>query len=305
MRFALYGNVHQARKSALVKELLSCLEGHGAEVWIDRLFYEYLTEQLKMDVNPTGFIDDDRFIDKQGREVDAKADYAVSMGGDGTFLHTATRIGDKGTPIIGVNTGRMGFLADVSGTDIESNISSIYKGEYCVEERTVLGVSFNEGPEGKDAAFSFPYALNEVAVMKLDSSSMISIRVEVDDEYLTTYQADGLIVNTPTGSTGYALSVGGPIMSPMSNVMGIVPVAPHSLNVRPITICDNAEVRLTVESRNHQFMVALDGRSHTCSEETRLVIKRAPYCVRVLKRKGSSFFSTLREKMMWGSDVRN
>ncbi len=305
LRFAIYGNVHQARKSALVKKLLSCLEGHGAEVWIDRLFHEYLTKQLKLDVSPTGFIEGDRFIDLQGHEVETKTDYAVSMGGDGTFLHTATRIGDEGTPIIGVNTGRMGFLADVSGTDIETTISGIYRREYRVEERTVLGVNIDKGIGVNDEDSSYPYALNEVAVMKLDSSSMISIRVEVDGEYLTTYQADGLIVNTPTGSTGYALSVGGPIMSPKSNVIGIVPVAPHSLNVRPITICDTSEVRLTVESRNHQFLVALDGRSHTCSDDTKLVIQRAPYCVRVLKRKDSSFFSTLREKMMWGSDVRN
>lgn len=284
LRFAIFGNIYQARKSALVKKLLCCLEAHEAEVFIDRPFYEYLTTQLQLNVNATGLIDGDQF----------EADFAVSMGGDGTFLHTATRVGPKAIPIIGVNMGRMGFLADVGGDDIDNAVEGIYNGEYRLEERSVLEVSSS----------LFPYALNEVAVLKRDNSSMISIRVDINGEYLTTYQADGLIVNTPTGSTGYALSVGGSIMSPSAGVLGITPVAAHSLNVRPIVVCDDVEIQLKVESRNHQFLVAIDGRNETLTEDTRLSIRRAPYTIRVLKRPDSSFFRTLREKLAWGNDVR-
>ena len=301
LRFALFGNIYQPKKSVLVKKLLCSLEEHKAEVYIDRKFYEYLTKQMLLDIQPTALIDDD-----------FSADIAVSMGGDGTFLQTASRVADKGIPIIGINMGRMGFLADVSGDEIDSTIASIYADECRVEERSVLAVEFirsekrearNEKSGEKEG--SFPYALNEVAVLKRDNSSMISIRVDINGEYLTTYQADGLIINTPTGSTGYALSVGGPIMSPEAHTLGITPVAPHSLNVRPITLCDDAEVTLTVESRNHNFLVAIDGRSEACSEETRLHIRKAPYCIRVLKQPESSFYRTLRSKLMWGNDVRN
>jgi len=284
-RFALFGNIYQAKKSALVKKLLCCLEEHQAEILIDRSFSNYLTEQLKVDVNGAELFEGNNF----------EADFAVSMGGDGTFLQTAARIGDKGIPIIGINMGRMGFLADVSGDDIDSTMQSIFYKEYHVDDRSVLEV---ECPQHL-------YALNEVAVLKRDSSSMISIRVDVNGEYLTTYQADGLIVNTPTGSTGYAMSVGGPIMSPEARVLGITPVAPHSLGVRPITLCDNAEITLKVGSRNHNFLVAVDGRSQACTEDTQLRIRKAPYNICVVKRRDSSFFKTLRNKLMWGNDVRS
>ena len=269
-RFALFGNITPASKSPLVESLLHSLEARGAEVF---------------------FVEGD---------ADFDADFAVSMGGDGTFLRTASRVIEKGIPIIGVNMGRLGFLADVSDEDIDATINHIYDGTYRIERRSVLHLSYSKGrPKG------IPYALNEVAVLKLDNSSMISIRVDVDGEYLTTYQADGLIINTPTGSTGYALSVGGPIMSPEAQTLGITPVAPHSLNVRPVTICDNAEVTLTIESRNHNFLVAIDGRSETCTEDIRLSIRKAPYHINVVKRPDSSFFKTLRNKLMWGTDVRN
>ena len=150
----------------------------------------------------------------------------------------------------------------------------------------------------------YPFALNEVAVLKRDNSSMISIRVDLDGEYLTTYQADGLIVNTPTGSTGYALSVGGPVMLPGSQNIGLVPVAPHGLTVRPLTLPDNLEITLTVESRSHNFLVAIDGRSESCQDSTKLTIRKAPYQVLVLKRPETSFLHTLRSKLFWGSDAR-
>ncbi len=291
LRFALFGNVHQPRKSAFVQELLCTLARHGAEVFIDKRFHEYLTKELHIDVQgaDTLTIDSENFT----------ADFAVSMGGDGTFLKTASRIGNKNIPIIGINTGRMGFLADIDSNHIETAIDLIYQGAYKTEHHSVLEINYSEGtPQGS------PFALNEVAVLKQDNSSMISIQACVNGEYLTTYQADGLIVNTPTGSTGYALSVGGPIMSPDSGTIGIVAVAPHSLTIRPVSICDTAKIELKVESRNHNFLVSIDGRSETCSDATTITIQRAPFDIHVIKRLETSFFSTLREKLMWGNDIR-
>ena len=232
-------------------------------------------------------------------DSDFQADIAVSMGGDGTFLAAASRVGNKDIPILGINMGRLGFLADVSPEEIKECIDDIYNHTYKIDERSVIEVKY-EGPE----LSGYPYALNEVAVLKRDNSSMISIRVEVNGEFLATYQADGLIINTPTGSTGYALSVGGPIIVPQSGTFCITPVASHSLNARPITLRDQVELTLSVESRNHNFLVAIDGRSEACTEATRLILRRAPYNIKVLQRKNHSFYSTLREKLMWGTDPR-
>ena len=215
------------------------------------------------------------------------------MGGDGTFLKTAARVGAKGTPILGVNVGRLGFLADVAPVEIESCLQAIYEDDYAVEDRAVIEVA----PWGA--------ALNDVAILKRDSASMISIRVSINGEYLTTYQADGLIVSTPTGSTAYSLSNGGPIMVPGTGVLLMTAVAPHSLNIRPIVIPDSAEIELDVESRSHSFLVAIDGRSEKCREGTHITLRRAPYNTRVVKRSGKKYFATLREKMMCGADGRS
>ena len=281
LKFALFGNVYQAKKSASVRQLISLLAARGAELYIESGFYNYLTKTLRFGCRPNGLI--------TGR--DFYADIAVSMGGDGTFLATAARVGDKRIPILGINMGRLGFLADVSQDEIEECINDIYNHTYKIDERSVIEVLY-EGPR----LAGYPFALNEVAVLKRDNSSMISIRVEVDGEYLATYQADG--------STGYALSVGGPIIVPQSGTFCITPVASHSLNARPITLQDQARLTLSVEARNHNFLVALDGRSEACTEATRLHLRRASYNIKVLQRKNHSFYSTLREKLMWGADPR-
>lgn len=289
VRIAIFGNLFQPEKSVSIQKLLHIMEQHGVEIMIDAPFYEYITGKLGIAVPKVELITSDDF----------QADVVVSMGGDGTFLEAATRVGDREIPILGINMGRLGFLADFTPDDIEEAVAQICRKELRVERRSVLEVQYSSGnPQG------YPYALNEVAVLKRDNSSMISIRVDIDGEYLTTYQADGLIINTPTGSTGYALSVGGPVMAPGSGTIGIVPVAPHSLNVRPITLCHNVEVTLTVESRSHNFLVAIDGRSEKCVEGAKIIIRKAPYKVKVLKRSGGSFFHTLRSKLMWGNDIR-
>lgn len=289
LKFALFGNVYQAKKSASIELLLQQLKLREADLLIDKAFYTYLTQTLHIDCQPAGLIE----------HSDFDADIAISMGGDGTFLEAASRVRNKNIPILGINVGRLGFLADVSPDEIEDAINDIYEGIYKIDERSVIQVEY-VGPSLK----GYPYALNEVAVLKRDNSSMISIRVEVNGEFLATYQADGLIVNTPTGSTGYALSVGGPIIVPQSGTFCITPVASHSLNARPITLRDQAELSLSIESRNHNFLVAIDGRSEACTEATKLILRRAPYNIKVLQRKQHSFFTTLREKLMWGTDPR-
>ena len=221
------------------------------------------------------------------------------MGGDGTFLRAASRVGAKGTPILGINMGRLGFLADVLPSEIEGAIDGIFKGQFQIEKHSVIRIEAEGEPiEG------CPYALNDIAVLKRDNASMISIRVCIDGEYLVTYQADGLIVSTPTGSTAYGLSNGGPIMVPQSDILCLTPVAPHSLNIRPIVINDKSVITLTVEARSHNFLAAIDGRSEKLLEGTKVTIRRAPYEVNIIKRLNQRYFSTLREKMMWGADTR-
>ena len=289
MKFALFGNTFQTKKSAHAKHLITLLQEHGEEVHISEDFYKFLVEDQGMKIQPDNLITCDDFT----------ADMAISMGGDGTFLKTASRIGHRGIPIIGINTGRLGFLADVSPEGIDRAFEEIINGQYQIEERATLHLHA-EGHKLK----GYPFALNEIAILKRDSSSMISIRTSIAGNYLTTYQADGLVIATPTGSTAYSLSVGGPIMVPRAGTTAITPVAPHSLNVRPIVVRDDWEITLEVSSRSHNFLVAIDGRSETCSEGTILTIRRAPFTTRVVKSNDRHFFDTLREKMMWGADSR-
>ncbi|MBR3856753.1 MAG: NAD kinase [Bacteroidaceae bacterium] len=289
-RCAIFGNTYQPKKCEAVQKLFDALTAFGIVPLIDRPFFEYLSEEMHIAVPAHQLITDDSF----------EADFAVSMGGDGTFLTTAMRVGNKQIPILGINTGRLGFLADFSLDDITETLKHLQEDLLHKEKCNVLQVECSEGQMQ-----GYPFALNEVAVLKRDNSSMISIRVDLGGEYLTTYQADGLIVNTPTGSTGYALSVGGPVMLPGSQNLGLVPVAPHGLTVRPLTLPDDLEITLTVESRSHNFLVAIDGRSESCQDSTKLVIRKAPYQVVVLKRPETTFLHTLRSKLLWGSDTRN
>ena len=289
MRFALFGNTFQEHKSAHVTHLLDILHRKEAQICIHSEFYHFLQNHTKADLTNLEVFEGNQF----------HADMALSIGGDGTFLKAASYVGDKEIPILGINTGRLGFLADISPDQMEEAFNEIYQGMYLAEPRRVLKLTCNG-----QVLKGNPYGLNEIAILKRDSSSMITIHAYINGELLNVYQADGLIITTPTGSTGYSLSVGGPILVPQSGTIGLTAVAPHSLNVRPIVIRDDWEITLDVESRSHNFLVAIDGRSETCREGTRLTIRRADYHIRIVKRCHHSFFNTLREKMMWGIDSR-
>lgn len=290
LRFALFGNTYQEHKSAHVTHLLEILRRRKAQICISNEFYDFLRNHTKADLSGLEVFEGNNF----------SADMVLSIGGDGTFLKAASRVGKKEIPILGINTGRLGFLADVLPDQMEDAFDEIYQGNYLAEPRRVLKLTCNG-----HVLKGYPYGLNEIAVLKRDTSSMITIHAYINGEPLNVYQADGLVISTPTGSTGYSLSVGGPILVPQSGTISLTAVAPHSLNVRPIVIRDDWEITLDVESRSHNFLIAVDGRSETCREGTRLTIKRAGYYVRIVKRCHHSFFNTLREKMMWGMDGRN
>jgi len=286
----MFGNCFQAKKSLHAENLFAILKQHGAEIYVDWEFYEFLTKDLNFTPKVSGLIGDNDF----------EADMVISIGGDGTFLKAASRVGRKNIPILGINTGRLGFLADVSPEEINDTFNEIHNGQFKVEDRSILQLESD-----LEELKGYPFALNEIAILKRDSSSMISIHTTINGAYLTTYQADGLVISTPTGSTAYSLSIGGPIIVPHSNTIAIAPVAPHSLNVRPIVIRDDWEITLDVESRSHNFLIAIDGRSESCSEGSRLTIRKADYNIKVVKRYNHIFFDTLRTKMMWGIDNRS
>ena len=289
LRFALFGKEFQAGKTVSIHRLIDSLKARGAEIYIERTFFQYITSALGMEVEVSGVFDNYNF----------DVDFVISIGGDGTFLRAASMVGSKATPIIGFNTGRLGFLADIHPDEIDHAIAEIVDGHYAVEPHAVIMVEADgEIIEGS------PFALNDIAVLKRDNAAMISVRTCINGEHLVTYQADGLIVSTPTGSTAYGLSNGGPIIVPDADILCLTPVAPHSLNVRPIVINDDSEITLEVESRSHNFLVAIDGRSEKLLESTRLTIRKAPYTINIVKRDSRSYFSTLREKMMWGADHR-
>ena len=289
MRFARFGNCHQPKKSQHASHLFQLLQQREAEVYVDREFYLFLRENALPGLSVAGTIEDGDF----------EADMVICLGGDGTFLRAAEKVGAKGIPILGINTGRLGFLAAVAPEEMEAALDEIYRGDYDVEERITLELSGNGNLPAAGCT-----ALNEIAILKRDSASMIGIHTSINGKYLTTYQADGLIVATPTGSTAYSLSNGGAIIVPQLRTVVLTAVAPHNLYTRPILIPDEWQLTLHIDSRNHNYLVAVDGRNYTCSDETVLDIRRGRHAIRIVKRRGQDFFKTLRKKLGWGAEQR-
>ena len=262
-RFAIFGNVYQRKKSQAIFKLIAILQRYDAEIYVDRPFYEFISEGQHMDVKVDGIFDGDDF----------DVDYAISMGGDGTLLKTAARVHSKDTPIIGINIGRLGFLADVAPSDIETAISDIYAGNYRVDEHSVIKIETS----GEEKLESGPFALNDIAILKRDNASI---------------------------STAYNLSNGGPIIAPGTGTLCLTAVAPHSLNIRPIVVPDSSVISLKVESRSHSVLVAVDGKSTSLHDGTEVRISKAKHTVRIIRFSDRKYYSTLREKMMWGLDQR-
>ena len=290
MKIAVFGNIYRTVLLAHVQLLFEYFKDKDVVLLLDKELYRFVSEDKQCCLDNAEVINDDCF----------EADLALSIGGDGTFLNTAARIGRKQIPILGINTGRLGFLADVSTDEIVPALDAILAKKFSIQERTLLYVETSDG-----TCFEYPYALNEVSVLKQDSSSMLSITASVNGEMVHTYHADGLLVATPTGSTAYSMSVGGPLVVPESENFILSPIASHSLNVRPLIVPDTWVFELEVHSRSQCYLVALDGRSKVLELETKLKIRKADFTVKVVKQLNHTFFDTLKNKLMWGVDKRN
>ena len=289
MKIAIFGNPSADKTCGHEQQLFSLLRSFGDEIAVESRYYRFLTTDMGWDIPHDSIIEGDDF----------QADAVISIGGDGTFLRTATRVGSKGIPMVGINTGRLGFLADITTDRITDAVTRIHNGDYTLEERNLLQINMEGLPQGHT-----PYALNDIAILKHDISSMIQVATSVGGTPMITYQADGLVVATPTGSTAYSLSVGGPVIAPGTNVICLTPVAPHSLTMRPLVLPAGETIRLDVSSRSHSFLVSIDGNSFSCPEHTAIEISRAPFRISVIKPAKGDFFATLREKMFWGTDSR-
>lgn len=290
MKAIIFGNIYQEKKAAYVESILCELSMAGFDLIVDEMFHTFISKHLDGQLPQYSI----------SSELDKSADIAISVGGDGTFLHTASRVAEAEIPILGINTGRLGFLADMAPQQLHAMASNLAKGNFKTEPRTLLSTTLSP----LEVKLDHPFALNEVAVLKHDNSSTIEITTHINGKFLTNYTADGLVVCTPTGSTGYSLSAGGPILTPDSRAFCLSPVAPHSLSIRPVVLCDDVEVTLSVSSRTHHFMIALDGRSQSLKDDVQISLKKAPHTVHVVKIAHPDFFDTLRQKMMWGADKR-
>jgi NAD+ kinase len=294
MKVALFGKQFSEEFLDSFKLILDEFNSKKIDLCIYRPFYDFVVNDLGFAPNVSEFFSEHSDLDKE-------ADYFFSIGGDGTFLDAVTVVQDSGIPIVGVNSGRLGFMADIAQDEIPAAISNILEGNFSIEERTLLKVQTGDNGLFKD----FNYALNEFTVHKKDSASMITIHTYIDGEYLNSYWADGLIIATPTGSTAYSLSVGGPILIPNTQNFVISPISPHNLTVRPIVVPNQQEITLKVEGRSDSYLASLDSRSVSFEALIELKISKADFKIKVLKLNTHSFYSTLRNKLMWGVDKRN
>ena len=292
MRVAVYGKQFQKEVAPFVQELFQELEKANMEVLVYEPFYNFLSQQMSMNL----------FLGTYNtyEELKVDIDLFISVGGDGTILDATTLIRDTGIPIIGVNTGRLGFLADIAKDQIPKTIKQLVNKRFSIDQRTLLRLETDKPIFG-----DLNFALNEVTISRKDTTSMITITTYINDQYLNSYWADGLIISTPTGSTGYSLSCGGPIVMPGSHNFIITPIAPHNLNVRPLVISDEYEIKVTVEGRVSQFLVALDSRTQTIDAGQELTIKKENFKINMVETETQDFASTLRNKLLWGLDKRN
>jgi NAD+ kinase len=292
MTIAIFGSPYPEHFSKYIQHLIKKLETEHINLIVEEEFSVFLENNIRFNKSIVTF--------NSYETLKNKADFLFSIGGDGTLLKAVTYVRDSNIPILGINTGRLGFISSVSADQIDEAITDVLKGNYKINERILLELSTSK-QLFKDKNF----ALNEVAVSKKDTSSMIRIDAYVDDEFLNTYWADGLVVSTPTGSTGYSLSCGGPIITPGTDNIIITPNAPHNLNVRPIVIDGNSVVKLKVEDREQLALVSLDSRSRAFDSETELIIKKASFKTKLVRPQNNSFISTIRHKLMWGLDKRS
>lgn len=292
MNVAIYGRKVTKQDAYDYEQLLKILRDFG---W-NAVLEENLKDQL---VKKTGFGKEcDTF--SSHRDLKTGIDFAFSVGGDGTFIQTVSYIRDSGVPILGINTGRLGFLANISRDQIHSTMELVKQQKYLFQKRSLLRVETENDLFGEDNI-----ALNEVTVHKKDTASMITVHATLDGNYLNSYWADGLIVATPTGSTAYSLSCGGPIITPGCQVHILTPIAPHNLNVRPVVVPDHMPIKLQIEGRERKYLISLDSNSKNIPQGAELTIRKAEFMINVMKFEDNTFLDTIRNKMLWGIDKRN
>ncbi len=291
MKIALNGRAFRDTAASYVQDIFDEMHKHGITLQINRTFYAFLK---KVGVKPgchNLYRDKNDLFD---------ADVVFSIGGDGTLLETVTHVGEREIPIAGINMGRLGFLATIPSEHVATSIRHIYEGYYNYDERTLIHLESDS-----DLFEGLSFGLNEFTILKKDTSSMIIVHTYIDGEYLNSYWADGLIVATPTGSTGYSLSCGGPVILPQSNNFVVTPVSAHNLNVRPMIVPDNSTISFEIEGRSKNFLVSLDSRSKTVDASVQLAVRKENFKARILKLNGHNYLSTLRNKLSWGLDIRN
>ena len=292
MKIALFGTNFSENFNKYIQHLVHKLESEKVEIFIEESFFDYVKERLRFK--------NEVFTFNSHEDLKDRVDILFSIGGDGTLLSAVSYIRNSNIPILGINTGRLGFISSVAPDQIEQAVNDVLNKNYKTNRRTLLTLNTSNNLfKNKN------FALNEVAIVKKDTSSMIKIEAYVDDEFLNTYWADGLIVSTPTGSTGYSLSCGGPIIAPGTNNIIITPIAQHNLNVRPIVINHNSTIKLKVEDRDQLALVSLDSCSRAFDSSVELTIKKANFKINLIEPQNNSFISTVRQKLMWGIDKRN
>lgn len=291
MKVAIFGLEINPEYVSTIEKIFLLLNNRNINFYIHIDFYHKIKEKLHNNSNK---------IFSLLSDLPNDVNLMFSIGGDGTLLKSFQITKNKSLPVIGINTGRLGFLSEISINELEEAIDLLIKGKYSIEERMLLELGTNQGSLFPD----YNYALNEITVTKMDTSSMISIHTYVDDEFLSSYWADGLIISTPTGSTAYSLSVGGPIIPPNAKNIVITPIAPHNLTMRPIVVPGTSKIELKIEGRGTQFLSSIDSRSEAIDFPGSLLIKKADFKAKTIKLDGHSFFNTLRKKLMWGTDYR-
>lgn len=294
MKVGIYGQFYHKDSGEYITYLLENLHQFGIEIYIEKKYYEIFSSRVTITETYKTF--------ESYEDLDNSFDLFFSIGGDGTILRTITYVQDLNIPILGINTGRLGFLATIQKEEIKNAISKIISKEFTVIERSVLAIETS--PSNNDIK-SMNFALNEVTVARKDTTSMITVKTHLNGEYLTSYWADGLIVATPTGSTGYSLSCGGPVITPSNNSFVLTPIAPHNLNARPLVIPDKTNIKLEVSGREDNYLISLDSRIATVNINTIITIQKAPFTVKLVELEGKSFLKTLRKKLLWGEDKRN
>jgi len=292
MKIAIYGKPYENELNQEISGVMELIEKRGHEVAIYERYERYLNVEGHLKSGHETF----------NRENIRIEEYTclISVGGDGTLLDTVTLVGDSGLPVVGLNAGRLGFISSVSLEELDSVISALENNRYTIDERSLIKVN-----TARDVFGQLNYGMNEITLHKKDTASMIKIEAFIDDEYLNTYWADGLIVSTPTGSTAYNLSCGGPIIAPGSENFVITPIAPHNLNVRPVVVSNNVTLKLRAEGRSEDFLLAIDSRSEIVFPKEEMLISKAPFCVNLLCPEGHTFLNTMRNKLAWGYDKRN